>query len=145
MDKKRKIQEIEDKIMNVRSDLMLKSTELYLAKQDFKQNDFEKIDTLVSNVRTLRIELNQLTVEIKKLKCTYFVAYEVQYLDNWTNQIQKEIFHETILLDKDLSIDLPKQNDWMLRDNQVNELLLDILGQLRNRYDEVTLLRVRRL
>jgi len=79
------------------------------------------------------------------LKSLYFVAYEVSYLNNWNNQISKEIFHETLLLEKDLNVDLPKDKDWMLRDEQVNELLLDILGLLKNKYDEVTLLKVRRM
>jgi len=69
----------------------------------------------------------------------------VSYLNNWNNQISKEIFHETLLLEKDLNVDLPKDKDWMLRDEQVNELLLDILGLLKNKYDEVTLLKVRRM
>ena len=63
----------------------------------------------------------------------------------WNQQKEKETYNELFLLNKDLQIDLPDNNDWKLDDTEISSFLLDLLSLLKHKYDEVTLLRVKRM
>jgi hypothetical protein len=139
------LEELEEKIAKVRYQLMLKGTELDFIKQNINTSNLEKNDTLTKEVQEFRLKLIELNEKIRKLKFAYYVAYEVRFKNIWTQQIEKEIYNETFLLNKDLQIDLPTENDWKLDNQDVSELLLDLLTLLKHKYDEVTLLKVKRI
>ncbi|OFY48093.1 MAG: hypothetical protein A2W85_02685 [Bacteroidetes bacterium GWF2_41_31] len=139
------IRELETEIYQIRSNLMIKGMELDIAKQNFTQEKVAKIETLTTEVQELRKQLSELNAQLQKLKFAYYVSYEVKLLNPWTNQMDREIYHETILLDKNLNIDLPQGGEWNLYDSDINKLLLDTLLYLKHKYDEVTLLRIKRI
>ena len=139
------IRELETEIYQIRSNLMIKGMELDIAKQNFTQEKVAKIETLTAEVQELRKQLSELNAQLQKLKFAYYVSYEVKLLNPWTNQMDREIYHETILLDKNLNIDLPQGGEWNLYDSDINKLLLDTLLYLKHKYDEVTLLRIKRI
>ncbi len=140
-----KIKKIETQIYQIRSDLMIKGMELDIAKQNFNQDKIAKIETLTIDVQNLREQLSELYAQLQKLKFAYYVSYEVRFYNPLSNQIDREIYHETILLDKDLNIDLPQDGEWELYDTDINKLLLSTLLYLKHNYDEVTLLRIKRI
>ena len=139
------IEKLEQEISNVRYRLMLKGTELDFKKQNFSKDNIEKIDTLTKEVSELRKSLFELNEEIKKLKFPYYVSYEVHYMNMWNQQNEKETYNELFQLNIDLQIDLPDNNDWKLDDTEISTFLLDLLSLLNHKYDEVTLLRVKRM
>lgn len=139
------LEELEEEIAKVRYQLMLKGTELYFVKQNISTSNLEKNDALTREVNGFRMKLIELNEKIRKLKFAYYVVYEVQFKNIWTQQIEKEIYNETFLLNKDLQIDLPTENDWKLDNPDVSELLLDLLALLKHKYDEVTLIKVKRI
>lgn len=145
MEAKRNLSELEKEIAEVRYQLMLKGTELDFLKQNIIKDNFEKIDGLSSEVTKFRQKLSQLNEEIRKLKFTYHVAYEVSFKNIWTQQMEKEIYNETLLLNRDLPINLPYNNNWELDNKDISEFLLDLLALLKHKYDEVILLRVKRI
>lgn len=139
------IEKIEQEISNIRYKLMLKGTALDFAKQNISKGNIEKIDALSKEVLDLRNSLSKLNEEIRKLKFPYYVSYEVHSINIWTQQKEKETYNEVFLLNKDLQIDLPSNNDCKLDDTEISIFLLDLLSLLKHKYDEVTLLRVKRL
>lgn len=140
-----KIEKLEQEIGNIRYNLMLKGTALDFAKQNVSKDNIEKIDALTKEVLELRQSLSKLNEEIRKLKFPYYVSYEVHFINVWTQQKEKETYNEVFLLNKDLQIDLPSNNDWKLDNNEISTFLLDLLSLLKHKYDEVTLLRVKRV
>jgi len=139
------IEKLEQEISNIRYNLMLKGTALDFAKQNVSKDNIEKIDALTKEVLELRKSLSKLNEEIRKLKFLYYVSYEVHFINIWTQQKEKETYNEVFLLNKDLQIDLPSDNDWKLDDNEISTFLLDLLSLLQHKYDEVTLLKVKRV
>jgi Mg2+ and Co2+ transporter CorA len=139
------IEKIEQEISNIRYKLMLKGTALDFAKQNVSKDNIEKIDALTKEVLKLRNSFSKLNEEIRKLKFPYYVSYEVHFINIWTQQKEKETYNEVFLLNKDLQIDLPSKNDWKLDDTEISRFLLDLLSLLKHKYDEVTLLRVKRM
>lgn len=139
------IEKLEQEISNIRFNLMLKGTALDFTKQNVSKEDIEKIDALTKEVLELRKSLSKLNEEIRKLKFPYYVSYEVHFINIWTQQKEKETYNEVFLLNKDLQIDLPSNNDWKLEDTEISTFLLDLLSLLKHKYDEVTLLRVKRV
>ena len=136
---------LEKEIAKIRYQLMLKGTELDFNKQNVQASNVEKIEKLSKEVSELRGKLLNLNEEIRKLKHTYYISYEVRFKNIWTNQIDKEIYNETVLLNKDLQINLPTANNWKLDNKNVSELIFDLLESLKHKYDEVTLLRIKRI
>ena len=139
------IEKLEQEISNIRYNLMLKGTALDFAKQNVSKDNIEKIDALTKEVLELRKSLSKLNEEIRKLKFLYYVSYEVHFINIWPQQKEKETYNEVFLLNKDLQIDLPSDNDWKLDDNEISTFLLDLLSLLQHKYDEVTLLKVKRV
>jgi Mg2+ and Co2+ transporter CorA len=139
------IEKIEQEISKVRYNLMLKGTALDFAKQNVSKDNMEKIEPLTKEVLELRNSLSKLNEEIRKLKFPYYVSYEVHFINIWTDQKEKETYNEVFLLNKDLQIDLQSKNDWKLDDTGISTFLLDLLSLLKHKYDEVTLLRVKRM
>jgi len=139
------IEKLEQEINNIRYNLMLKGTTLDNAKQNISKDNIEKIDALTKEVLELRKSLSKLNEEIRKFKYPYYVSYEVHFINIWTQQKEKETYNEVFLLNKDLQIDLPNKNDWKLDDTEISAFLLDLLSLLKHKYDEVTLLRVKRV
>ena len=144
MDSKSKIQELELQIRQIRSDLMFKGMELDIEKQNVTHEKIDRINRLTSEIQQLRNKLTELISNVQKLKFTYRVLYEVKFTNIWPETIEKQIFDEIVLLDKDLDIDLP-QGEWNLNNSEINSLLLDLLLYLKYNYNEVTLLKVKRI
>lgn len=139
------IEKLEQEISKIRYNLMLKGTELDFAKQNVSKDNIDKIDTLTKEVLDLRNSLSKLNEEIRKLKFPYYVSYEAHFINMWTEQKEKETYNECFLLNKDLQIDLPINNDWKFDNTEISTFLLDLLSMLKHKYDEVTLLRVKRM
>lgn len=139
------IDKLEKEISDIRYKLMLKGSELDSAKQKVSKEDIEKIDALTKEVLDLRKSLLELNEEIRKLKFQYYVSYEVHFINMWSQQKEKETYNEFFYLNKDLQIDLPKNNDWRLENEDISKFLLDLLSLLNHKYDEVTLLKVKRI
>jgi len=118
---------------------------LDIERQNFSQHNIAKVDELRATVNELRQQLNQRFTEISKLKFPYYVVYEVRMYNIWNHQVEREIYKETLLLNEDLQIDLPSGNSWNLDDEAVLSFLSDLLSLLKHKFDEVTLLRVKRI
>jgi hypothetical protein len=144
MDNKTKIQELENAIRKIRSDLMFKGMALGIEKQNVNYENIDKINALANDISCLRKNLAELNTEIYKLKFAYRVVYEVKFTNIWPERTEKQIFDEIVLLDKDLDIDMP-DGEWKPINSEVNSLLLELLLYLKYKYDEVTLLRVKRI
>jgi len=140
-----KIAALEAEIADIRYQLMLKGTQLDIERQNFSQHNIAKVDELRATVNELRQQLNQRFTEISKLKFPYYVVYEVRMYNIWNHQVEREIYKETLLLNEDLQIDLPSGNSWNLDDEAVLSFLSDLLSLLKHKFDEVTLLRVKRI
>ncbi len=136
---------LELEIAKIRYQLILKGTELDFKRQNAQTSNIEIIEELSKEVTELRNELLKLNKEIRKFKFAYYISYEVRFKNIWTNQIDKEIYNETVLLNKDLQINLPTKDDWNLSDKNVAELIFDLLESLKHKYDEVTLVRIKRI
>lgn len=145
MENQEKLESLEKEIAEVRYNLMLKGTQLDFAKQNISKENINDIDNLQTEVNQLRHKLQELNAELAKLKFRYYVSYEVRFHNIWTNQIDKETYNEVLWLNQDLDIDLPSGNDWMLSNSDITSLLTDLLMYLKHKYDEVTLLRVKRI
>jgi len=145
MDTKEELIELENQVANVRYELMLKGSQLYSMRQNVNADNLENLEKLDEEVGNLRMQLLNLSSEIRKLKFTYYVTYQVSFKNMISNQDEREIYHETLWLNHDLNVDLHAENDWMLDKPKVNELLLDLLSYLNHKYDEVTILRVKRM
>lgn len=139
------IEKLEQEISKIRYNLMLKGTELDFAKQIISKDNIDKIDTLTKEVLDLRNSLSKLNEEIRKLKFQYYVSYEVHFVNIWTQQKEKETYNEVFLLNKDLQIDLPINNDWKFDNTEISTFLLDLLSMVKHKYDEVSLLKVKRI
>lgn len=139
------LEKLEQEISNIRYNLMLKGTALDFVKQNVSKDSIERIDALTKEVLELRKSLSILNEEIRKLKFPYYVSYEVHFMNIWTQQKEKETYNEVLLLNKDLHIDLPSDNDWNFDYPEISTFLLDLLSLLKHKYDEVTLLRVKRM
>ncbi|HEU5054130.1 MAG TPA: hypothetical protein VFT78_13515 [Hanamia sp.] len=106
MNKSQRVQELENEISEVRYQLILKGSQLR-----FLKGDTERITRLTNEVQELRKQLYNLNEEIIKYKFAYFVTYEVSTRNIYTNQVEHDTFSETLLLDQDFDVDLPKEND----------------------------------
>lgn len=145
MNNQQKLEFLENQILEVRYNLMIKGTQLDFAKQNISKENINDIDTLQTEVNKLRKDLKTVNDELVKLKFRYYVSYEVRFYNIWTDQIDKESYNEVLWLNQDLDIDLPSGNDWMLLNSENTSLLTDLIMYLKHKYDEVTLLRVKRL
>ena len=137
---------LEEEIIITKVQLMLKGMELDLLRQNrTKENRDEIYKALSVEKNQLTQKWYQLTEEIKARKFSYQVMYEVFLKENSTNSKTKETYTEILWLDKDMQIDFPFQNGWQFHDEKISNLLNDILFQLSYRYNEVSLLQVKRL
>ncbi len=145
METAEKIAALEAEIAGIRYQLMLKGTQLDIERQNFSQHNITKIDELRATVNELRQQLNQKVTEISKLKFRYYVEYEVRTHNIWNHQVEREIYKEALLLNEDIQIDLPSGDNWNLDDEKVLSFLSDLLSLLKHKFDEVALLRVKRI
>lgn len=141
MPKTERVAQLEKEIADVRYHLIIKGSQLR-----FLKNNPQRIAPLTDEVRKLREQLNELNTEIIKYKIPYLVSYEISTKNIYTGNIDHDNFTETLLLDEDFDIDLPKENDdWEWDKKGISKFLLEVLTLLKHKYDEVTLLSIRRL
>lgn len=139
-----KVQEIEEEISEIRYNLILKGANLDFLKQNLKSEIIAEIDKLNNEIDILRGRLALLQLEISKLKYKYFVSYEVTYTNIWTNESQKEIYNEIFYLNKNVNVDFPVTTKNLL-DTNLEEFILELITLLKNKYDEVSLLIVKKI
>lgn len=142
---KEKIETLEKEIAKTRFDLMLKGSELYTRKQNISNANIEEIYSLTNEVSELRQRLFDLNKKMGRLKYSYYVVYEVRFINIWTQQVEKETYSETLLLNADLQIELIENNNWQLNKKEIYEFLLELSTLLKRKYEEVTLLYVKRV
>lgn len=143
MPKTKRVANLEKEIADVRYQLIIKGSQLR-----FLKDNPERIVPLTNEVKKLREQLNELNTEIIRYKIPYLVKYEISTKNIDTNNIDNDSFTETLFLDEDFDIDLSKKNDddvseWDKKD--ISNLLHEVLMLLKHKYDEVTLLSIKRL
>lgn len=137
-------QELEKEISEIRYSLILKGTKLNFLKENLILENIPEIEVLNIEVNRLRKQLLSLQSEIAKLKYRYFVSYEVTFTNTYSNALQKEIYHEYFYLDKNVEVDFPAVTKSLL-DEKLEEFLLELIELLKNKYDEVSLLVVKKI
>lgn len=139
-----RIHELEKEISEIRYDLILKGATLNPLKQNLKSENISKIEDLDNEINVLRNRLSLLQTEISKLKHKYFVSYEVTFVNIWSNQPHKEIYNEVFYLNENIDVDFPTVTKNLL-EKRLEELLLQLFALLKNKYDEVSLLIVKKI
>jgi hypothetical protein len=140
MEIKDTVKNIESKLSNIRYNLILKTLEL----DSLKENS-ERFISLQVEVYELRNEFYELNTKILTIKFPYEIRYEVSFKNIRTNQIEKETYCETIFLNEDIEIMLPNENgNWDLHKKEIKDFLHEVNLLLKNKYDEITLLSIRK-
>ncbi|WP_281233821.1 hypothetical protein [Flavobacterium gelatinilyticum] len=140
----KEVKELEKQISEIRYSLILKGTKLNFLKENLTSQNIDEIEGLNIEVNELRKQLSSLQNEIIKLKHRYYVSYEVTFTNTYSNTSQKEIYHEFFYLDKEVDVDFPAVTKSLL-DNKLEEFLLELFDLLKNKYDEVSLLVVKKI
>lgn len=139
-----KVKELEKQISEIRYSLILKGTKLNFLKVNLNTQNIAEIEALNIEVNELRNQLLTLQSEIIKLKHKYFVSYEVTFRNNYSNTLQKEIYNEFFYLDIDVDLDFPAVTKSLL-DKKLEKFILELFDLLKNKYDEVSLLVVKKI
>jgi len=144
--KQQKVNYLSEKISGLRYELTLKETDLYFTKERFNKSfddkDIERIKALNTEINEINSQLSPLVTELRGLQRLYYVEYEVEMINIWTNQPEIDRYRQYLWFNTDTEIDTVK-NGWDLQSQPIDNLIHELCDYLQLKFDKFTILQIK--